>query len=123
MRRSTATASAGFSGTIIGGKRTDGRKRIRHLPRDPLGTPADASRTRRGEPLRMALLRTLEMLKTGERINDLLYRRTTSVRARPQPTSGTLGSGVMLGQLWRTWSSDGSNEQAIVRMSPASAFR
>jgi hypothetical protein len=96
---------------------------LRHLPRDGIGTPADAADPAQGEHRRMALLRTLEMLKTGERINDLLYRRTTSVRARPQPTSGTLGSGVMPGQSWRTWSSAGSYEHAIVRMSPASALR
>ena len=71
----------------------------------------------------MALLKTLEMLKTGERINDLLYRRTTGARRPVQRTSGTLGSGSISPQPWRTWSSFGSKEQAIVRMSPASALR
>ena len=67
----------------------------------------------------MALLKTLEMLQAGERAAELLYRATT----RNQPTSGTRGSAAMPGQLWRTWSSDGSKEHAIVRMSPANAFR
>ena len=45
---------------------------------------------------------------------------------RPQParpTSGRRGSGVSPDQRDRTWSSVGSNEQAIVRRSPASALR
>ena len=38
-------------------------------------------------------------------------------------TSGTLGSGAMAAHASRTWSSAGSNEQAMVRTSPASALR
>ena len=72
----------------------------------------------------MGLLKTLEMLKAGERANDLLYSRTTNASGRiGQRTSGTRGSAGMPGQLWRTWSSTGSYEQAIVRMSPANALR
>lgn len=82
---------------------------------------------RKGGPASMAgmgLLKTLEMLQAGERANDLLYTRTTSASGRiGQRTSGTRGSGGMPGQLWRTWSSTGSYEQAIVRMSPANALR
>jgi len=78
----------------------------------------------RREHRRMGLLKTLEMLMAGERANDLLYNRTTGAVDRPgQRTSGTRGSAGRPGQLWRTWSSAGSNEQAIVRTSPASAFR
>ena len=81
-------------------------------------------RGERAEHRRMALLKTLEMLKAGERAIDLLYSRTTNASGRPgQRTSGTRGSAGMPGQLWRTWSSDGSNEHAIVRMSPANALR
>ena len=71
----------------------------------------------------MALLRTLELLKAGEAANDLLYGRTTAGVASRQPTRGRRGSGASLGHIWRTWSSAGSNAHAIVRMSPANAFR
>jgi hypothetical protein len=71
----------------------------------------------------MALLRTLELLKAGEAANDLLFGRTTGGIASRQPTRGTRGSGARLGHVWRTWSRAGSNEHAIVRMSPANALR
>jgi len=38
-------------------------------------------------------------------------------------TSGTRRSRSMASHVWRTWSSAGSNEQAMVRTSPASALR
>ena len=76
----------------------------------------------------MALLKTLELLKAGERVNDFLERRTTERRPGWRPyrlprTSGTRGSAVMLDQLRRTWSSAGSYEQAMVLVSPARALR
>jgi len=72
----------------------------------------------------MGLLKTLEMLQVAEQAHDLLYGRTTGAVDRDgQRTSGTRGSGGRPGQLWRTWSSTGSYEQAIVRMSPANALR
>jgi hypothetical protein len=55
-----------------------------------------------------------------------LRRRLAARAGRRQPgppTSGTRGSGASDDQRERTWSSVGSNEQAIVRRSPASAFR
>ncbi len=59
---------------------------------------------------------------------DLRRRLTRLSRARPapqrsRPTNGTRGSGDSPAQRPRTSSSAGSNEQAIVRRSPARAFR
>ena len=55
-----------------------------------------------------------------------LVRRTAQPRvatAFTEPTSGTRGSGSSVSQVPRTQSRSGSNEQAIVRRSPARALR
>ncbi|MBA3235949.1 MAG: ribonuclease H-like domain-containing protein [Chloroflexi bacterium] len=49
--------------------------------------------------------------------------RTRPAPQRSRPTNGTRGSGDSPAQRTRTPSSSGSNEQAIVRRSPAKAFR
>ena len=50
-------------------------------------------------------------------------RRADRDLSPARPTSGRRGSGASSDQRDRTWSSAGSNEQAIVRRSPASALR
>jgi hypothetical protein len=96
---------------------------LRRMPGRRSRHRSNALRGCRRQHRRVALLRTLELLKAGEAANELLYGSTTGRSSTRQPTRGTRGSGARLGQLWRTWSREGSNEHAIVRMSPANALR
>jgi hypothetical protein len=59
----------------------------------------------------------------ARRLQRRLQRAGLIARRRQRATSGTLGSGASVAQVSRTQSRSGSNEQAIVRRSPASAFR
>jgi hypothetical protein len=97
-----------------------------HRLRDPLGhcaRPATASPSPSGGNISAVRNRdwrpTCAPARDG--CDDVL-----SGGPRPQPggpTRGTRGSGSCPDQRDRTWSSAGSNEQAIVRRSPASALR
>jgi hypothetical protein len=71
----------------------------------------------------MGLLRTLAMLEEADRSYERRYGPGAGSRPRIYFTSGTRGSGSIAGHSARTRSSAGSNEQAMVRMSPASALR
>lgn len=76
-----------------------------------------AQRSRRlGRPLPAA---EADLVERGRRLR-LRLARGPQPRA---PTTGTRGSGCMVGHSARTQSSSGSNEQAIVRRSPARALR
>jgi hypothetical protein len=59
-------------------------RRFRHHAHRPATRPASSGRIRR-----MGLRRTLEMLETGERINDRLYRWTLT-----QPRAVALRPGL-----------------------------
>jgi hypothetical protein len=94
-----------------------------------LGDPAGAlDAVRRGWAI---LDRRRRLGRPEPRLEQDLVRRGQRLRARliaarggdQRATSGTRGSGAMAGHASRTWSSAGSNEQAIVRRSPASALR
>ena len=72
----------------------------------------------------MSLLRTLNMLNEADRIYERRYGpAATGPRATIYITSGTRGSGLIDAHSARTRSRAGSNEHAMVRMSPASALR
>jgi RNase H-like protein len=57
------------------------------------------------------------------RLQRRVQRAGVIARRRQRGTSGTLGSGDIAAHVSRTQSRSGSNEQAIVRRSPASALR
>jgi hypothetical protein len=81
---------------------------------------------RQAEPTlrRMSLLRVRNMLQEADRIYERRYGpAATGPRATIYMTSGTRGSGLMDSHSARTRSRAGSNEHAMVRMSPASALR
>jgi RNase_H superfamily len=59
----------------------------------------------------------------ARRLQRRVQRAGLLARRRQRGTSGILGSGAIAGHVSRTQSRSGSNEQAIVRRSPASAFR
>jgi hypothetical protein len=97
-----------------------------HRLRDPLGalraTGAGLALVER----RQGLGRPEPRLEADLRARARRLRRRIVARAGRQagpPAIGTRGSGDSPDQRDRTWSSAGSNEQAIVRRSPASAFR
>jgi hypothetical protein len=72
----------------------------------------------------MGLLRVLDMLQEADRIYERRYGpAATGPRATIYMTSLTRGSGLIDSHSARTRSRAGSNEHAMVRMSPASAFR
>ncbi len=98
-----------------------------HRLRDPLGALHVT-----GEGLAMAERRQRlglpePRLEADLRARARRLRRRLVARAGRQVgaggTNGTRGSGASDNQRDRTWSSAGSNEQAIVRRSPASAFK
>jgi hypothetical protein len=59
----------------------------------------------------------------ARRLQRRVQRAGVIARRRQRGTSGTLGSGDMAAHVSRTQSRSGSNEQAIVRRSPARALR
>jgi hypothetical protein len=103
-------------------------KTLEHRARDPAGALA-ATRAAQAAVERLRLIgRALPRLEVelGIRARRLQRRlhRSAAIRRRGQRgTSGTLGSGDIVAHVSRTQSRSGSNEQAIVRRSPASAFR
>jgi hypothetical protein len=97
-----------------------------HRLRDPLGALRITADGLALAERRLRLGRPEPRLEADLRARARRLRRRLVARADRQPgggTSGTRGSGVSVDQRDRTWSSVGSNEQAIVRRSPASALR
>jgi uncharacterized protein YprB with RNaseH-like and TPR domain len=72
---------------------------------------------------RLALIDPALERALARRLERLARRTAQSAAAARAGTSGTLGSAGMADQEPRTQSRSGSNEQAIVRRSPASALR
>jgi hypothetical protein len=102
---------------------------IAKLREHRLGDPAGAlDATRRGIELADRRRRVgmgdplVERLLAG-RLDRLLRRTQPAATPTAGGTSGIRGSGSIADQVSRTHSRSGSNEQAIVRRSPARAFR
>ena len=97
-----------------------------HRLRDPLGALRATGDGLALVERRARLGRPEPRLEADLRGRARRLRRRLAARAGRQPerpTSGTRGSTASPDQAARTWSSVGSNEQAIVRRSPASALR
>ena len=103
-------------------------KWLEHRARDPAGALA-ATRAAQAAVERARFVgRPLARLEAdlairARRLQRRLQRAGVIARRRQRATSGSRGSGAIVGHVSRTQSRSGSNEQAIVRRSPASAFR
>jgi hypothetical protein len=103
-------------------------KAMEHRARDP-GAALSATRAAQAAVERARFLgRPMPRLEVdlgirARRLQRRLQRAGVLARRRQRATRGSLGSGSMVAHVSRTQSRSGSNEQAIVRRSPASAFR
>jgi hypothetical protein len=103
-------------------------KALEHRSRDPGGalaaTRAAQAAVERARFVGRPLARLeADLVIRARRLQRRLQRAGIIARRRQRATSGSLGSGAILAHESRTQSRSGSNEQAIVRRSPASAFR
>jgi hypothetical protein len=114
-------------GTAAAGAWVEVAKLLEHRRRDPAGALA-ATRSAQALVERARVLgRPLprlerELAVRAARLSRRVQRSRRDGQRRP-PLSGSLGSGAIVAQVSRTQSRSGSNEQAIVRRSPASALR
>jgi RNase H-like protein len=103
-------------------------KALEHRARDPAAalaaTRAAQTAVERARFVGRPLLRLeADLAIRAGRLQRRLQRAGVIARRHQRGTSGTLGSGAIVAHAPRTQSRSGSNEQAIVRRSPASAFR
>ena len=103
-------------------------KALEHRARDPAGaltaTRAAQAAVERARFLGRPMLRLeADLAIRARRLQRRLQRPGVIARRSQRATSGSLGSGSMVAHVSRTQSRSGSNEQAIVRRSPASALR
>jgi len=103
-------------------------KALEHRARDPAAALAATRAAQVAVERSRFLGRPMARLEAdlgirARRLQRRVQRAGVMARRRQRPTSGTLGSAAIVAQVSRTQSRSGSNEQAIVRRSPASAFR